>query len=342
MAGSSLFAFSTRAHFFLHKSTIYVPMAFFTYQDHQLAYTEHGSGERPCVLIHGLLFSQRMHIPLAKALAERGNRVITLDLLGHGKSDRPGEMWRYSMSDFGAQIIALLDHLKLDEAVIAGMSLGANTTLEAAVLAPGRVRGLVVEMPVLDSALLGCALAFTPLMTALTFGEPGMKIVQRLAKAIPSDKVPFYGDVLLDWVRQDPRPSSAVMQGLMFGRLAPDRSLRRSLRNPALVIGHERDPVHPFSDADELARELPNARLVQAKSFLELRLAPERLTAEITDFLDTCWKPKPVKQTQTKRKPPQKTVSQTTKKATSVRSTTSRSSAAKRSTKRKTATTSGG
>ena len=48
-----------------------------------------------------------------------------------------------------------------------------------------------------------------------------------------------------------------------------------------LVIGHYRDPIHPFSDSDMLVRELPNARLVQASSILELRLTPERLTSEI-------------------------------------------------------------
>ena len=55
--------------------------------------------------------SQEMHRPLAEALAARGNRVITVDLLGHGRSDRPRDMWRYSMATFGEQIVALMDHL---------------------------------------------------------------------------------------------------------------------------------------------------------------------------------------------------------------------------------------
>ena len=63
------------------------------------------------------------------------------------------------------------------------------------------------------------------------------------------------------------------------------------MRHKALVIGHPRDPVHPFNDSDNLVRELPNARLVEATSILELRLTPERLTAEILDFADECWGP---------------------------------------------------
>jgi pimeloyl-ACP methyl ester carboxylesterase len=266
-------------------------MPTFTHEGHRLAYTEYGEGPRAVVLVHGLLLSQRMHEELAAALAERGNRVITLDVLGHGKSERPRDMWRYSMSIFGEQVVGLLDHLGLEEAVIAGTSLGANITLEVCALAPERVRGMVIEMPVLDNALLGCALAFTPLMTALTFGEPVMRGVSFLTRQIPRRGGPELVQVFLDTIRQDPAPSAAVLQGLFFGRVAPHRSIRQTLTPPALVIGHRRDPVHPFSDAGMLVDELPNGRLLEASSILELRTAPERLTNEIARFIDACWKP---------------------------------------------------
>ena len=58
------------------------------------------------------------------------------------------------------------------------------------------------------------------------------------------------------------------------------------------MIGHQHDLVHPFSDAGMLADELPNARLLQAHSILELRVAPERLTDEIAAFVDECWRPR--------------------------------------------------
>jgi len=55
------------------------------------------------------------------------------------------------------------------------------------------------------------------------------------------------------------------------------------------VIGHPRDPIHPFSDSDMLVNELPNSRLIEASSILELRLRPERLTGEIMEFIDDCY-----------------------------------------------------
>jgi pimeloyl-ACP methyl ester carboxylesterase len=254
-----------------------------------MSYSEFGAGPRTVVLLHGLLLSGRMHEPLARALAERGNRVISLDLLGHGRSDRPRDMAQYSMPYFGEQTVALLDHLEVDDAVVLGTSLGANTALEVAASAPERLRGMVIEMPVLDGAMIACAVAFLPQLLAFRYAEPVMQLVQSGARLIPRGKLPFVTDVVVDAFRQDPGPSGAVLEGLFFGRIAPPRRERRTMRTPALVIGHRRDPVHPFSDAGMLADELPDARLIEASSILELRVAPRRLTGEIADFIAGCW-----------------------------------------------------
>src|SRR4051794_24700426 len=260
----------------------------FIHEGHKLVFDDYNSGgKRPVLLLPGLLFSRRMHRPLAEELSSRGHRVLALDLLGHGDSDRPPEMPNYSMTQFGAQAIALLDHLEIDQALIGGTSLGANTTLEAACLAPDRAKGLLIEMPVLDNALLGCAIAFSPLLIGLTLGAPVARLGARLASLLPRTGWSL-GDLLLDWVSQDPKPSASVLQGLFFGRVAPPSTERRRLNQKALVIGHPRDPVHPFSDSDMLVRELPNARLVEASSILELRLSPERLTGEIVRFAPEC------------------------------------------------------
>jgi pimeloyl-ACP methyl ester carboxylesterase len=265
-------------------------MSFFEHDGQRIAYTAYGDGPRVTLLLPGLLLSQRMQQPLAEALAARGERVIAMDPLGHGASDRPRDMWRYSMGAFGREAIALLDHLDVEQAVIGGTSLGANVTLEVASAAPERVRGMLLEMPVLDNGLLGSALAFTPLLVALTFGEPVMKLVQRVARRVPRAPLPLVAEIMVDWVAQDPGPSAAALQGIFFGRIAPHRDERRTFDAPALVIGHLRDPVHPFSDADMLAAELPNGRLLNADSILELRTRPERLTDEIAAFVDACWK----------------------------------------------------
>jgi pimeloyl-ACP methyl ester carboxylesterase len=264
----------------------------FEYEGHRLVFDEYGAGERAVLLLPGLLFSRRMHRPLAETLADGGHRVLSLDLLGHGDSDRPPEMFNYSMTIFAQQAIALLNHLDIERAVVGGTSLGANVTLEVAATAPERTQGLLIEMPVLDNALLGCAIAFTPLLIALTFGAPAVRLVAWGARSVPRGSSDL-ADMLLDWASQDPKPSASVLQGLFFGRVAPPSAERTQMEQRTLVIGHYRDPIHPFSDSDMLVRELKNARLVEASSILELRLTPERLTNEIVRFVDRCFAPPP-------------------------------------------------
>jgi pimeloyl-ACP methyl ester carboxylesterase len=259
----------------------------FVHRGRRIAFREYGSGDRVLVLTHGLLMDVRMYTGLAPAVAAHGHRVVVVDMLGHGSSDQPHDMTAYSMPQFGLDVIALLDHLELPQAVIGGTSLGANVALEAAVAAPARVRGLVLEMPVLEKALPAAAAAFVPLALALRASQRVMRLVARLTRKIP--RTHYLVDILIDFIRRDPGASIAVLDGLIFGRLAPPVDARRALTQPTLVIGHPSDPIHPFSDADRTARELPNARIVTAHSILEWRLQPERLTAELLAFLDEVW-----------------------------------------------------
>jgi pimeloyl-ACP methyl ester carboxylesterase len=264
----------------------------FDYNDFRISYDEYGAGERPLVLIHGLLMNRRMFDRLGPAMAERGNRVIAVDLLGHGRSDRPADMSQYSMTFFARQVEALLDHLDLKNAVVGGTSLGANVTLELAYLEPRRVKAMMVEMPVLDNALLAAAVIFTPIMVGLRFGEPLLKVFAAGARRIPRSNQLL--DIGLDWIRQDPAPSEAVLEGLFLGSSAPHRQFRVQMEQPTLVIGHHADPLHPFSDAGMLAEELPNARLIEANSILEWRISPQRLDDELARFLDDVWQGRPV------------------------------------------------
>jgi pimeloyl-ACP methyl ester carboxylesterase len=264
----------------------------FSYRGRRISYCEWGSGPRAIVLTHGLLMDRRMYSKLAPLIADHGHRVITVDMLGHGVSDQPHDMTAYSMPQFGADVIALLDHLELPQAVIGGTSLGANIALEVAVAAPERVRGLVIEMPVLENALPAAAAAFVPLALALRISRRMMGFVASITRRIP--RTHYLVDLMIDFVRRDPVASIAVLDGLIFGRVAPPLADRRALTHPTLVIGHPSDPIHPFSDADRLARELPHARLVTASSILEWRTRPGRLDHELVTFLEEVWLPQSV------------------------------------------------
>jgi pimeloyl-ACP methyl ester carboxylesterase len=265
-------------------------MGEFRYEGHRISYDTYGTGERLIVLVHGLLMNRHMFDRLGPELAERGNRVVTVDMLGHGRSDRPEDLRLYSMPLFGRQVVALLDHLGEESAVVGGTSLGANIALEVAVRHPDRARALFIEMPVLDNALAAVTAFFAPLLLGLKVGRPLFEGISLFTRAIP--RTNYLVDIGLDWVRQRPGPSQAVLEGLLLGETAPHREDRVRIEHETLVVGHPRDPLHPFSDSGMLLEELPNARLVEANSILEWRLDPKRLNDELSDFLEEVWAPK--------------------------------------------------
>jgi pimeloyl-ACP methyl ester carboxylesterase len=263
-------------------------MGEFRFEGHKITYDEYGEGDRVLVLIHGLLMNSSMFERLGPVLARRGNRVICVNLLGHGQSGGPHELPYYSMSSFADQVVALLDHLEVEQAVIGGTSLGANVSLEFAARTPERARALFMEMPVLENALLAVAVIFTPIMVALQLAGPVLRMIAMATRSVPRSN--YFVDIALDFVRRDPSRSADVLQGLLLGRSAPLPQERKQMQVPALVIGHPNDPLHPFSDADMVVHEMPDARLVDANSILEWRISPNRLDGELADFLDEVWK----------------------------------------------------
>jgi pimeloyl-ACP methyl ester carboxylesterase len=265
---------------------------YFTYDGFKISYEQRGSRgaarQRPLVLIHGLLLSRKHHFPLADTIADNGNRVILIDLLGHGESDRPQHSRYYTMELFARQVVALLDHLDVNEAVIGGTSLGANVTLEVASHATNRCRGLLMEMPVLERAAPAAGSVFLPLVIAYAELSPFFHYTAGLARRLPRG-LHVYGDVAIDLLTRDPESSAAVLHGLLTGRLAPHPSDREKFDHEALIVGHERDLLHPFSDAAALHRELPNSKLIQANSFFQLRFPPNELSNKVCRWLDDIW-----------------------------------------------------
>ena len=265
---------------------------YFEYDGFKITFEERGRKKgtrtRPFVLIHGLLLPRKHHYPIADYLVDRGHNVILIDLLGHGESDKPQHSRHYSMEQFGRQVVGMLDHLDINEAVVGGTSLGANVTLEVAAHAPDRVRGMFIEMPVLERAAPAAAVLFLPLVIAYGEAQGAFDRLSRLISRIPRG-LGTYTDVLLEVLSREPVASAAILHGLLTGRMAPHPSDREKFEHRALIIGHERDLLHPFSDAAALHRELRNSELIQANSFFQLRFPPNEPSRRIAAWLDDVW-----------------------------------------------------
>ena len=259
-----------------------------SYGQYRLAYEVYGSGDRVLVWIHGLLLDANLSRGLARELAARGNRVVLLDLLGHGRSDKPRHAGAHRMDLYAEQVLCLLDELDVDQVVLGGISLGTNVSLLTAVGAPERVRGLVLEMPVLEWAVPAAALVFLPLLLGVHYTRTPLRLACKAASRLPrSGFGPL--DSFISAATSDPDEIAAVLHGVLLGPIAPTIDQRRSITAPALVLGHGIDLIHSFSDAQRLSRQLRNARLIRTRTFAELWVRPGRLTAQISGFLDRIW-----------------------------------------------------
>ena len=192
-------------------------------------------------------------------------------------------MMRYSISEFARQARALCDHLGLDEAVVGGTA-RSDATLELAAIAPAAARDAVRDARARqrDPRLRG---RVPPLLFALTFGEPAMKVLALGARGCRAS-----------WSRSRPNSYSTVAGSRAERRRPPGdpvradraRTVSPDIRGAALVTGHPRDPVHPFSDADR-SPPSPQRPADRANSIIELRVKPARLTAKIAEFVEECW-----------------------------------------------------
>jgi len=260
----------------------------FVWNGRHLGYETYGEGDRVLVLLHGLLMDARLNRGLARALAGGGHRVILLDLLGHGASDKPVHAAEYRLDVYTEQVVALLDHLRVERAVVGGLSLGANVALHVAAGHPERAQGLVLEMPVLERAVPAAALTFVPALLAVHYALPAARIVSRMAAWASRGRSELVGGVLAP-LTSPPEVTTAVLHGILVGPTVPTVEERRGVQAPTLVLGHRADLIHPFSDAAALVRQMPDARLVKARSIVELRLRPRRLVGEIERFLAEMW-----------------------------------------------------
>jgi pimeloyl-ACP methyl ester carboxylesterase len=106
----------------------------------EIVYSAAGAGEPALVFIHGGLAERSFYDGQLAAFGAR-HRVIALDLAGHGESGSDRTKW--GISEFGADVKAVVDAEKVDRVILFGNSLGGPGAIEAALLLQGRVLGVV-------------------------------------------------------------------------------------------------------------------------------------------------------------------------------------------------------
>jgi 3-oxoadipate enol-lactonase len=210
-----------------------------------ISYTDSGGDGPAVVLSHGYLMDSAMFDPQVAALAPE-YRVITWDERGFGGTRATGP---FTFWDSASDVIGLLDHLGIEQAVLAGMSQGGFISLRAAVKAPSRVRALILIDSQAGLENPDAAPAYEQMEQ--TWLEHGPAPVQDIVAAIilgPPDGPVDYTPWFAKWAAADRDELRLAFRCLMDRDDMTDRLGEISC--PALILHGTADAAIPMERAE--------------------------------------------------------------------------------------------
>lgn len=214
---------------------------FVTVLGSRVAYRSEGAGAPTLVLLHGFGGTLEEWDPLVPHLP---GRVVRLDLMGFGASDRPRV--GYDLETQSRYLIAFLDALEIPRATLVGRSMGASLAAWTAARSPDRIEAVVLAAP---SGYPG----------SLTYGWPYGTLYR------PGFWNRAVGLVARTWVYRRLFPHSQARQAVTVSASYDERfaeALGR-IRQPTLLFWSRGDGVVPFAYSAEYQARIPQAKLVE-------------------------------------------------------------------------------
>lgn len=234
-------------------------------------------GEGPPLLwCHGIFFPMEVddESTLGRALCDDDLdlTVIRFDAPGHGASPPGPDAEAHRWDVMARGVLELCDHLGLEDLALGGISMGAAVALHAALLAPARVRAMLLFAP--PTAWETRVAEQARYRTLLEFGSPealARHVDDDLRAMFPSAPIPRS---LLAMVAALERSTWPALERVIIGASLsdlPDRTALSCLDVPVLLRPWKGDGGHPLSTAEALAATLPQADLEVLESFDDAR-----------------------------------------------------------------------
>jgi pimeloyl-ACP methyl ester carboxylesterase len=237
----------------------------------EIAFSDEGEGD-PIVLVHGFASNKNVNWVYpgwVSELKKNGRRVIALDLRGHGESSKLYDPAQYSIEIMADDVIALMDHLKLERADMMGYSMGGRTTAYLARYQPGRLRSAILGG-------IGIGL--------IEGGGPGENVAEALeASSLDdvSDPVGRTFRAFADQTRSDRRALAACLRG---SRRLMTEAEAAGITVPVLIAVGTKDEI--AGSADALGNIIPGSQVLNIPNRDHMRAVGDKVyKAGVLEFL---------------------------------------------------------
>ena len=244
----------------------------------KLAYDDCGAGDPTIVLVHGWTCDRSFFAPQAEHFATR-HRVVSVDLRGHGESDKPNEP--YPIEAYADDIAYLIDQLGLGKVVAVGHSMGGLTVAKLAASHPHCVAAIAMVEPGPFALPPDVRAGFEAIANAIEAGnqEPRREFIRNNLFLPTSD--PMFVEKVLSTMMAAP---SHVAAGALRGIAAFDGpAVAADCKVPALHLA----AVSPFNPPHLMSQWLPNVihgQTVGAGHLNQLE-APDQVNLMIESFM---------------------------------------------------------
>jgi len=252
----------------------------------RLAYLEAGAGW-PVILLHAFPLKADMWRPQLESVPQ-GWRFIAPDLRGFGRF-LPPEGGRITMDDYAADVLALMDGLELDDAVIGGLSMGGYVAFAMYRLAPARFTGLVLAdtRPQADTpqALEGRVRLREVLAKEGPAGVAGQMLPKLLGDATRRDRPDIVQQARTMIESASPVAIDAAIGALMT---RPDSTpVLDAIACATLVLVGEHDEITPVPEAEAMQRAIGRSTLsvIRGAGHLSSFEQPDVFSRGLSDFL---------------------------------------------------------
>jgi pimeloyl-ACP methyl ester carboxylesterase len=243
----------------------------------------------PFVFQHGLGADRRQVVELFRP--REGVRLVGFDFRGHGESRPLGDPSKLRLDCLAADMLALMNHLGVDRAVVGGVSLGAAVALRFALDHPNRTLGLIVCRPAWLADPRPDNVDLYARIASLIRQHGAMEALrlfstQQLFESLAAE-YPATAESIAAQFRS-PRAEDAVarLESLASDRLCGSLDELGAIHKPCLVLSSRGDPIHPFEYGQQIASAMPDAKLVEITSkSVSRQMHAMEVDRLISDFL---------------------------------------------------------